>query len=306
MTTLADLESLAPEWETLWQNDKTATPFQHPAWLIPWTKHLWGGGELILMEEREAGKLTGLLPLFRWGQDKTTVSLLGAGVSDYGGILGSFRNLQLPPDAILEEVRSPLAPCSNTPGAVTVRERLLTEPCSVCPVLELANYPQTLNPKLKQDLHRAQNKIAKQSPTYTQTTDPEVFLTLHAKRWNQSPEPKLQAFQTEVIQNFAARNLLRLHLLTLNRIPAAAIFAIKAHATLYCYLTAYDPQFTKLSPGAVLLAHAIEEAKSEGLQEVDFLRGPEPYKYLWGAKDRINYRVRPETNTAVSKAPPES
>ena len=47
--------------------------------------------------------------------------------------------------------------------------------------------------------------------------------------------------------------LLRLHLLTLNAIPAAAIFAIAAHGTLYCYLTAYDPQFTKLSPGAILL-----------------------------------------------------
>ena len=291
MKTVEDLEALAPEWEALWNQDANATPFQHPAWLIPWTRHLWGGGELLLFEEREHGKLTGLLPLFRWGQEQTTVSFLGAGVSDYGDILGSFRELNLPPDTVLEEVRKPFGNA---------------EPCSVCPVLPLATYPLSLDSKLKVDLRRAQNKLSKHNPVFTLPADPAPFFALHSKRWNQAPDEKLLAFQTETAREFATRNLLRLHLLTLDETPAAALFAIAAHGTLYCYLTAYDPQFTKLSPGAVLLAHAIESAKSEGLQFADFLRGAEPYKYLWGAKDRINYRVRPETNTAESTAQPKS
>jgi CelD/BcsL family acetyltransferase involved in cellulose biosynthesis len=47
----------------------------------------------------------------------------------------------------------------------------------------------------------------------------------------------------------------------------------------------------KLSPGAVLLGWVIEEAVAEGMAEVDFLRQREAYKYLWGARDRINYKV---------------
>ena len=47
----------------------------------------------------------------------------------------------------------------------------------------------------------------------------------------------------------------------------------------------------KLSPGAVLLEHVIERARAEGMADVDFLRHPEAYKYLWGAKDRQNYKI---------------
>ena len=63
------------------------------------------------------------------------------------------------------------------------------------------------------------------------------------------------------------------------------------------------PWFNKLSPGAILLAHAIERARQEGATHVDFLRGAEPYKYLWGAEDRINYAVRPGTNNSESRGP---
>jgi len=299
--TLADLEALAPEWEALWQRDRRATPFQSPAWLIPWTRHLWGGGELIIQEDRINGELSGLLPLFRWGTDQTTVSFLGAGVSDYGDILGSFRQISLPEDAILEEIPESSPFCLTGPRPVGSIEQ-----CSACPILTLADYPSKLNPKLKLDLHRASNKLARHNPRFTQPTNPDAFFLLHAKRWNAEPNPTLEAFQREAAQGFARRNLLRLHLLEIDSTPAAALFAIAAHGTLYCYLSAFDPQFTKLSPGALLLAHVIESAQSEGLTAVDFLRGTESYKYLWGAVDRPTYRVRPCRRTAESKEPPRS
>lgn len=282
---LSDLERLEPEWEQLWQRDPRATPFQSPAWLIPWTRHLWGGGESLVLSERdEAGQLTALLPLFRWGTQTQCVSFLGAGVSDYGDQLGSFRKNTLPPDAVLEEVRS------GSP----ILQRNSAEPCSVCPVLPLADYPGRLDPKLKVDLRRAQNRIAKSHQAqFSLASDPEVFFHLHALRWRETPDESLLSFQREVAVRFAERGMLRLHTLSIDDEPAAAIFAVAAHRTLYCYLTAFDPKFTKLSPGAILLAHALESAQSEGLDEADFLRGAESYKYLWGAQDRTNYRVRP-------------
>ncbi len=42
-TTTADLDRLRPEWEALWAADPSATPFQHPAWLIPWWRHVAEG-----------------------------------------------------------------------------------------------------------------------------------------------------------------------------------------------------------------------------------------------------------------------
>ncbi len=281
------LEALEPAWERLWQKDTRATPFQSPAWLIPWTRYLWGGGELILNQEYSGQNLTGFLPLFRWGTERTQLSFLGAGVSDYGDYLGSFPHFLLPADAVLEEVR-PGSPLLAAGEAV---------PCSVCPVLDLAHYPATLDPKLKADLRRARNKLAGRPHRFTLDADLQAFFHLYQLRWGAPSNPKLNPFQTEVAQRFNERGMLRLHVLHIDSEPAAAIFGIAAHRVLYFYLSAFDARFTRLSPGALLLAHAIECAKAEGATHADFLRGAEPYKYLWGAENRINYTVstgRPE------------
>src|SRR4051812_43901967 len=64
--TTAALERLRPEWEVLW----AATPFQSPAWLIPWWRHV-GGGELLSLVVRDAGALVGLFPFYRYTQPTT-------------------------------------------------------------------------------------------------------------------------------------------------------------------------------------------------------------------------------------------
>jgi len=56
------------------------------------------------------------------------------------------------------------------------------------------------------------------------------------------------------------------------------------------YLSGLDPAFQRLSPGTVMIGHAIEEAVRAGASGFDFLRGKEAYKYKWGAKDRPTYR----------------
>jgi len=38
--------------------------------------------------------------------------------------------------------------------------------------------------------------------------------------------------------------------------------------------------------------HAITSAISAGAEEWDLLRGGEAYKYLWGAEDRENLKIR--------------
>ena len=90
LTTISDLEALAPEWTQLWAQDPTATVFQGPEWLLPWWRHV-GMGELHTLALRDrAGRLAGLLPLYIYTQPATGerhLLLLGAGTSDYlGGI----------------------------------------------------------------------------------------------------------------------------------------------------------------------------------------------------------------------------
>jgi CelD/BcsL family acetyltransferase involved in cellulose biosynthesis len=49
------------------------------------------------------------------------------------------------------------------------------------------------------------------------------------------------------------------------------------------YITGYDPVWKSISPGTLLIAHALEDAANHRSVVFDFLRGDEPYKTLWGA-----------------------
>ena len=60
----------------------------------------------------------------------------------------------------------------------------------------------------------------------------------------------------------------------------------------YYYLGGFDPRLRTLSPGTLLIGHAIEQAIIEGAAAFDFLRGGEPYKYRWGAVNEPSYTLR--------------
>ena len=63
---------------------------------------------------------------------------------------------------------------------------------------------------------------------------------------------------------------------------------------LYFRISGFDPGLERLSPGMLLVGHAIGEAIAEGFAVADFLRGQERYKYLWGAQDTPCFRRRPQ------------
>ena len=43
LSTTRGLEALFPDWDRLWREDRRATPFQSPRWLLPWWKHVGEG-----------------------------------------------------------------------------------------------------------------------------------------------------------------------------------------------------------------------------------------------------------------------
>src|SRR4051812_26016467 len=57
------LSSLRADWWDLWQRAPHATPFQSPAWLMPWWD-VFAPGALASIAVRNGGKLVGLAPLY--------------------------------------------------------------------------------------------------------------------------------------------------------------------------------------------------------------------------------------------------
>lgn len=295
VTDFAEFAALRDEWSELWKSNPRATPFQAPEWLLPWCCYLFRGGKLWTVIERQNGRLTSLLPLFRWGAQCENLSFLGTGITDYlDGLGGPIESIPGDwKDANLEELRaeSPLLALGNP------------EPCSVCPVITLPSTMDDLlkriDPKLAIDIHRSSNRLNRAGKVRIErSTDLEDLFHLHRARWQERDEEgvladdALQQFHREVATGFEKLGILRLYCLRLDERPLAVIYAFFHNQRAYAYLSGFDPQVSKLSPGTVLLAYVIEDAIWEGLEEFDFLRNPESYKYKWAATDRPTYKVR--------------
>jgi CelD/BcsL family acetyltransferase involved in cellulose biosynthesis len=322
LTTAKDLEAIRGDWSRLWERCPAATPFQAPEWLLPWWKYL-GRGRLWVLAVRSRNRLVGLAPLSihsYYGLPLRRVSLLGTGASDYLDVL-------LDPEAtgptldrifrLLAERRSrwdfcdfqQLPPSSSLRTAVAPPgwncQVLLQE---VCPVLTLPNtvgaLPAGLPARLRSNLRYYRRRLGETAEvrfeTANEETLPEFMETLfrlHQARWNRRmlpggfASPRVRRFHGEVAPALLERGWLRPHGLRINGNLQAVMYCLLCRQRAYYYLGGFNPDLGRFSLGTLLIAHALEDAIAQGAREFDFLRGDEPYKYLWGARNRENRRL---------------
>ncbi len=298
MITLLDhdaaLYALEPEWAALYAA-APATPFAHPAWLLPWWRH-FGNGQPRVAIARTAGRLTGVLPTY--ALDGRCLPI-GAGITDYHDVLLAPGQDSAP---LLAAIPRPLELMEVPPGSPL---RGLSAPwhsASPCPALALTGDLMTILPprtarKLRMNRNRAARAGGYTIETATPATAPEFLqhlIRLHTARWTTQGEPgvlsdpKVVAFHQESTPLLITAGLLRLQVLRLGDRVAAACYTLLAPGRILFYLSGFDAAYAELSPGTLLLAAMLEEARAEGLHEADFLRGDEAYKYAWGGVARHN------------------
>ncbi len=323
ITDTEGLEQLWPEWSSLWEACPAATPFQSPSWLLPWWHHLFGGGKLWALALRSEGRLVGLAPLFIYGYgsrpEVRRVTLLGAGVSDYLDFLIEDRLADAGMAAVLQflvenETQWEVCDFPDLPARSPLLTARVPEsfawddlPGAVCPVLPL---PQTftelesrLDREFRVQLRRASNRVRSAGAEFETAAASnlsemlDALFRLHANRWHERGEDgvlstrELQDFHREAAARMLERGYLRMYGLRLAGDLIAVQYNFVGHGRVYAYLSGFDPELARLSPGMVLLRYAIEQAIDEQLGYFDFLRDPEPFKHRWGAEDRPSRRV---------------
>jgi len=79
----AALATLRPAWERLWRRTSSWTPFQSPAWLLPWWRQFGTGAPRVAVLH-DGGGLQGVLPLYvlEDGAERRLLPM-GAGITDY-------------------------------------------------------------------------------------------------------------------------------------------------------------------------------------------------------------------------------
>jgi CelD/BcsL family acetyltransferase involved in cellulose biosynthesis len=307
LTSLDALSAIAAEWRVLLDRSPGATPFQSPDWVIPWFDVFAPDRIAVAVARDDDGTLVGLVPAVQMGNH---FELAGSGVGDYlaplvaegwrelaGNVLerdvrkfGSCRFYDVPPDAAWRTVAAAAGWTES--------------PCSVCPIIQLPGdhtaWRAALPAGLRRNLRRYGIRLADEQAggcvTITDARDLtpalEALFSLHQRRW--SDEIGGGIFGTADVRRFHrlsapqlfAAGALRLHLLRSRDGIVGAQYVLHHGGRAYSYISGFDPQLERYSPGTLLMSYAIERAIDDGCRTFDLLRGREAYKYGWGARDR--------------------
>lgn len=309
------LAALAPEWGRLWKRCPWATPFQRPEWLVAYAREFCASpsARAWALAVRSGGELVAVAPLRTESRDGTeTTALLGEGVSDYLDVVARPDLAEPAIARVLDAltggredgatlVLDGLRPGSPLLAAARPREvaeqPLEREPS---PVLSLAGkvdpLPKSLRDKLRYYRRRAEAlgpiEIHEAPGTADFSAWLERLFELHGARWTSRgargvlAAPEVRRFHRAATKALAEMGLARLYGLSVGAAHVAAMLVLRDARTTYYYIGGFDPAYEAVSPGTLVVAHAVDRARGEGAAEVDFLRGAEPYKHRFGAEDR--------------------
>jgi CelD/BcsL family acetyltransferase involved in cellulose biosynthesis len=307
---IEDLDALAPAWEALWRRTPSATPFQSPAWLIPWMR-AFAPGELRVAAAFDGRDLVALFPFYlERGPHGRRLLPLGVSLSDYLDVLvdpsapeaaalvvarlgatewDEWRFEALPPGA---------AALALAPPDGVEQEQLAQD---ACPVLALRgpDLARSVPARQRRKLRRARAAAERIGAVEFAADMPaddflDGLFALHRARWESRGEggvladPRVQAFHRAALPRLQQQGIARTLVMRVAGRPVGAYYGLRRGGCAYAYLGGFDPAFEDASPGALTIEAACAEAAASGATELHFLRGREAYKYAWGAEDRIN------------------
>lgn len=311
LRTTEELEQFAAEWRGLWEQDRQATPFHSPEWMLPWW-HSFGQPDVQAVVLSRGQESVGLLPFYVYrepGAPERRLLPIGVSTTDYlGGVFApscTDEDVEAGLRTLLSEGQwDEMIATQLRPGARMLRampklhpglECFPTEFCSRTPALRLAELPQ----KIRRNAMYYRNRAQRQGELELTVADSsnwqeafEALVRLHRERWQTRGEEgvlsdhRVLSMHREAMPLLLAAGLLRLCCLRLNGEIIAVLYSLidppeREDRREYFYLTAYSPAHAELRPGTLLIALAMERAVTEGVRTVDMLRGEEAYKQIW-------------------------
>ena len=301
---------LAEPWLELIPDAPSATPFQTWQWHSTWFRHFGRGKRAYVVAVYEGDDLIGLMPLYRTFGPWRALRPMGCGASDYlhplarRGLEGQvaaaiaihFAELKGVDLIDLHQIRESEPLATALMGSIGRNGQQLNQ--AACPVLDLPDtfdaYLAGLGKSLRYDVRRMEGKFGQERGLRLVPFDAgsahsgmDQLFHFHRLRWRKRGLPgafvgkRVQAFHREWSRLAADEGWLRLSSLFAGDEPVGVIYAMALGDSCYFYQSGFDPQFSSLSPGTLLVADAIRKAIAEGKRHFDFMRGDEPYKRRW-------------------------
>jgi CelD/BcsL family acetyltransferase involved in cellulose biosynthesis len=289
------LEPFQETWSSLAL--QTRNVFSTWEWASVWWRHFGSGRRMDVATVRDAeGKPISLLPLSRQQLPFCTVlRFIGHGPADELGPVAApahrsqamaalRRLLDSERSAVFLGDRFP----EGTPYGLLGARPIVT---AATPVLRFETrdwngYLASRSANLRQALRRKERRLLEAGAVF-RLSDPDslpgdldTLLALHRERWDGRRTAFLEreGFHRDFATLASRRGWLRLWLLEVDGVAAAAWLGFRFASVEAYYQAGRARRFDGFSPGLVLLAHTVREAQADGMTEYRFLRGDETFK----------------------------
>jgi len=332
--TSAQLERLRLPWEALLRQSPSDTIFLTWEWVSSWWKHLHADHQLHVISVWDGEELVAIAPLIRrrpiLGRlfPFRSLGFMGAGGvgSEYLDVIVTRAREEEAVAALVGRLREErlvlelnyVRPTASIPRLVSSLRgrgwRFVAEQTAISPFIDLSGHTwesylgslgsehrYQFRRKLRNLERRFQVELVRVHDDRDRGAALKVLVDLHQLRWagrggsNALHAPPLLAFHEEFSRHALERGWLRLYLLRLDGLPAAALYGFRYRDTFLFYQSGFDPTYSSHSVGMVLMGLAIREALQEGASEFDLLRGEEAYKAHWarGSRRMLRWEIYP-------------
>jgi len=312
---LAEVESIASQWNGLLEHSSCNRAFSSPRWFLAWCRYHPLQAPFVLIARRN-GELASVLPLAM--QEEQGPLDFPSPMSDYNDLIA--RTDDLPAQAGLLEFALSLAPayrtafsnvrpdsnCVQAAGHMAESTGLKTSYQSGrnCFYIQLPNtfagYLATRSRIFRKGLGRIQRNAERGGLEVCQLTPAgvspdevaELFLSLNLSRFESKgifsrfASKPVQQFAREVLPSLFVEGKMSAFVLVQRGRVLAIDLCMRGRNGLCSWNGGFLPEAAQWSPGRLLFMAGIEHAMASGLREYDLLRGSHAYKASWATHSR--------------------
>ena len=310
-----------PEWTQLTLGAWAITPMQTRPWVVACAESFVRDDKLNVILIEDADGLAAMAPLVRRTSFPAINELLGVReLSEPSDFIFRDENALAALMDVLSRESTPLLVHrmpSASPSLAALRAGfrgkgiVVSRPGNNCPHIALGTSGKVadhfLSSRLRSDLRRAQRKAESHGRvTYEihAPRTPQEFLPLYeqalqveAAGWKGRGGSAVA--KNELQREFFSRygvlaseeGILRLAFMRINGTLVAMQYAVQWNEAFWLLKIGYDEDFSKLSPGMLLIQHTLQYACTEGLRAYEFLGSAETWTQRWTTAEKTTARL---------------
>jgi len=314
ITSIGDLESFREPWTSLLDRSHQATVFGTWEWQYAAAKHLAGNDAVriftVFIDDKPAGILPMLQKRIKVGGiiPATALTCLGGGITDYNAMVVRKGMLsQVVPALVshLEKIGLPVMLENVLPGSpLDILGRYLRKQhfgSAVCESKtaltarlggDYDGFMRGMKRKFRKALRNNQNYMDRAGGYRYLSEQPSSdllanLIRLHTLRWRHKGESgalairRIGDFHEELLSFPSPPYEIRYYTIRHDDAIAAILYGFVMGNRFYAYLSGFDMDHDRISPGNMIINYCIRRLFEEGIAVFDMLRGDMKYKQTW-------------------------